>query len=499
MARHSPVSFRIPSIARMTPQGTGVESSAASVDAMIPADAADASPPQSHGGSAILAAARIHGCPPGPALYVHAPTAPPAHPDTAVESRTLAEFLAVNPETTPPLACILLDTQVIGFSPLVLLEQANARLTVGGVFAYRATESKSTVVRSRDRNRYFNALATHFGFDSSPQHTDCFVLLRKQRLSRWRLSVPTDDDIGCRSLFHRSFGTEISPEMWLWKYGDGRGRSVVARRGERIIAHYAGTTRKIAFMHRDLRALQVCDVMVDPTERAVMTHKGVFFQVASAWLEAYYGYYDDHFLAFGFPNRRAMRLGETLGLYAEVARMTELNWTPLEAKSGVSAYSVVLNPDHDHTRLFSSLWKKMRKDFADRLLVVRDPAYLTYRYLNHPLFHYELIAVKQRVTGIPIALVVLKIENDVCRLMDFVGPLAEIPRALAYARRWVGSRGLSRLTGWITDRDVDRFVVSGATPTVTDVCVPCNAWSEGPPPEQIRDRWWLTMGDTEFL
>lgn len=434
-------------------------------------------------------------------MGVDAAATSPARQDAAGsdEHRSFAEFLAMDPETQPQFAAIVLKDAAAGLCPFALLRQAQALVIHGGVLALSAADSSAAAESTRRRTHYFNALAAHFGFVTITQDSGYFVILRKQRSPRWTISVPADDDIGCRSLFHRSFGHEISPEMWAWKYADGRGRAVIARNGERIVAHYAGTSRRIAFMDTDLRALQVCDVMVDPAERAVMTRKGAFFQVASAWLEAYHGYYGDHSLAFGFPNRRAMRLGEALGLYTEVAQIAEVNWTPLEPRHGIATHAVVLDQNMDHSALFQSLWHEMRQDLADRIVVIRDPAYLTYRYFNHPLYRYVLLAIKQRLTGNPIGLVVLRPEQDTCRFIDFVGPVAEIPRALAHARRWVGKNGLTRLTGWITTRDADRFTAAGVSVHATGICVPCNTWSESPPPEQIRNRWWLTMGDTEFL
>lgn len=416
------------------------------------------------------------------------------------ESCSLSEFLTLGDadgESRRRFAAIELDVDCRSFSPFAVLEQCAALIVNGGALLYRCFARGVPGSSDRSRARYFAALARHYGF--ADESSEDVVLLRKEHTPRWHLSAAPNQDDACRALFHRVFGNPISPESWQWKYGDGRGRSVTALRQGRLIAHYGGTTRRVAFRGKEVLALQACDVMVDPAERAVMTRQGAFFQVASAWLEAYFGCAREHLLAFGFPNRRALQLGEKLGLYAQVAQLAELNWSPLEPKRSWASHAVRLDPGADHAAVFAVLWRNMRPDMADRILVIRDAAYLSYRYQANPQFRYELVAIRRRLTGTPLALVVLRREDQACRLLDYVGALREIPRALAHTRRLVGLWGLPRLTAWTTADDAPIFAATEAAVNATDVCVPCNAWSESPAVEEIRGRWWLMMGDTDFL
>lgn len=416
----------------------------------------------------------------------------------------LQDFLAAEGTGGTPIepgAALVFELEQRPVAPLSLLQRAQSALPTNGAILVRRWNAQPCRAAGpkRDAEDYFAMLAAHFGFlPASAPDTGCLAL-RKKGHPRWQISLPAADSTECRALFARVFGTGIAPEFWHWKYGNGRGRALVARRGDELIAHYGGTTRRVLFNGTEVQALQVCDVMVAPQERAVMTRRGAFFEVASAWLETYFGYFNEHLLAFGFPNRRAMQIGAKLGLYAEVARIAELNWLPLPPRSGIATTARLLDPQDDHTMLFQHLWKQMRADLDGRIAVIRDAEYLRYRYLDNPQFRYDLVAVRHRLSRRPCALVVLRREAEFCRLLDFVGPISEIPRAIAHVRRLVGAWGLPRLTGWISSRDAELFVAAGAQSTNTDVCVPINNWSEGPSAAEVRERWWLMMGDTEFL
>jgi len=240
--------------------------------------------------------------------------------------------------------------------------------------------------------------------------------------------------------------------------------------------------------------------MVAPGERGLMTKTGAMFQVTATFLELYQGLGGVP-LAFGFPNRRAMRLGERLGLYAEVGALCELRWPSLGKRPRLSSRLCFMQRFGEvDRRILGNLWEAMARDLGDGLVGVRDWQFLRHRYLDHPERSYSLVLVRRRVTGSPLGLLVLHREEDALALTDLVAPLENIPVLLVHARRLAGLWGHSTLYCWITRQYSSRFVSKETSVRKLDISIPTNAWVPQPlQPAQLKDRWWLTMGDTDFL
>ena len=300
-------------------------------------------------------------------------------------------------------------------------------------------------------------------------------------------------------MFEAVFGHPMTPALWRWKYAGGRGCSVAAWRGDRLVAHYGGSLRRVLAFGRLVQALQVCDAMVDPRDRGVMTKTGAMFHVTASFLELYQGLSGIP-LSFGFPNRRAMRLGERLGLYAEVGALRELRWSALGMGPRLSTRLRDLNPDSAADRgSVERLWAEMARDLTDGLVGVRDWNYLRHRYLEHPERRYTLVLVRSRFTGAALGLLVLRRDEKDVVLIDLVAPLRRIPLLLVQARRLTGLWGRPSLYGWITRQHVSVFTASDTEIRDIDVSIPTNAWVSQPfNPAQLHDRWWLTLGDTDF-
>jgi hypothetical protein len=405
-------------------------------------------------------------------------------------------------------SAILITLGLAKVPPSVLFDRAGQFLRQTGILMISmGCESRDDGCGSQWRRRrlYLQSLAAHHGFHVAqsmvPSESPHDILVfHKTGAARWRLIPAVAADVeGCIALFRKVFNTEMSQEFWVWKYGDGRGRAMIACCGDEVVAHYGATTRRISFMGRDAQALQICDVMVDPKQRGVMTRKGAFFQVASAFLETHFGYYNEHLLAYGFPNLRHMRLAEKVGLYAEVARMIEIRWAPLPSRPRLATSTRVLIGGREDSHVLGKLWAQMKEDLSDAIVVVRDPDYLQYRYFEHPQHRYEVMAVMDRLTGYPRGVVVMRREREGCKLLDIVARRKDIPLLIDYARRQTSHWGLAGLSTWISSPYADVFANTGDHQTMTEVCIPTNIWTDGPSVEQLKDRWWLMMGDTDFL
>lgn len=432
-------------------------------------------------------------------------------PQVGVRQLSPTEFFGYSPipsesEGADLASRLLIDLRGWNPQPLKLLAHAHSLLREGGPLIIELdAEDGGSSGRCHEKAFYLKALAEHSGFS---RHAGPIgegagplqVVLAKTAAARWRLSEFAPEDLpGCLSLFKETFAAEMSPDLWHWKYGEGRGRAVIARRHGRIVAHYGATSRRIAVNGRTVRGLQVCDVMVAPGERALMTKKGVFFEVASAFLEAYFGYYDEHELAFGFPNHRAMRIAERLGLYGEVGRISEVRWTPSDQRFRARYAAALIDVSELEDDLLAMLWSRMAADLPDAALVLRDPAYIRYRYQRHPVHRYEALLVRDRLRGRPQGVAILRRDNDEYKLLDILAPLNNIPMLIDAARIAAAHRSLSALTAWISAPYARHLVHGGGVATDTDVRIPANVWTDARSVECLKDRWWLMMGDTDFL
>jgi hypothetical protein len=61
--------------------------------------------------------------------------------------------------------------------------------------------------------------------------------------------------------------------------------------------------------------------------------------------------------------------------------------------------------------------------------------------------------------------------------------------------RW----GLPVLTAWVSAAYAGVFRSESVYGTGAEIPIPTNVWTEGPRVEELQDRWWLMMGDTDFL
>lgn len=305
-----------------------------------------------------------------------------------------------------------------------------------------------------------------------------------------------------RALFSEVFGHEMSVPHWQWKYGDGRGSGIGVWRAtdHKLVAHYGGTSRDILLFGQPARAFQACDLMVSASERGSFTRKGPAFLATATFLEHELGYGAPHLLGCGFPTERAYRLPERLGLYVgSVGTIQELVWPAENFRAAlfwkIHEISLATRKEKD---IADACWKAMAADLSDRIVGVRDAAYLLQRYLSHPDKNYRIFVVRRRFGFELAGLFVIRVESaERCELLDTVGLTAKIPLLVRYAQQVAKDSGCRELFIWTATNITPDF---GPCPKITDlpVIVPGNNWTAAPSNESVAGKWWLTSGDTDF-
>lgn len=371
--------------------------------------------------------------------------------------------------------------------PLSQLADIVARLPIGETLPRDVADRLEEAPGGR-------ALLGRFGFVHD-EAADRWLL---ERRPRWRLAWATRGErVQWMRLFRKAFGDDMPDALWDWKYpGDGPVGTAVYRDDE-MVAFYGGMSRRIRYLGTEAMAVQIGDVMVSPSERGVMTRSGPFQMAAATFLEQRIGFGRPFLLGFGFPTSKAMRLAERLSLYAQVDSLVELRW-PAAGRTRswhTSARSVTAR----ELAVVDTLWSEMADALHDAIIGVRDAAAITRRYLEHPAHRYHVLLVRQRLVRTPLGVVILRdrVEEGV-EVVDFVAPPERFPALLDVARRFAHRLGRESTFAWITASHASALEVADAQRMPLGLAIPANVWSPGPGAEELRDRWWLMAGDTDF-
>jgi hypothetical protein len=323
------------------------------------------------------------------------------------------------------------------------------------------------------------------------------------------------DSDAMRQLFGEVFGHAMSAPFRNWKYRAGASCALGVFSAGELVAHYGGIGAEISFRGQPATAVQIVDVMVKPAARKAIRKHSPFFLAGSAFLDHYIGFDKPWLLGYGFPSDRHMALAAHLRLYAPVGRMWELRWAlgAADAK-GPGLLEKLLPLDGAglarHGAAIDALWQALQQDFREGIVVKKDAAHIARRYLQHPEKKYLVYLLAHRLTRTPQGLMVLKQDAQKMLLMDYVGPLRNLPAVLRLAKYQARRQGCSELGTWCGEKFLGCFgaaagaatdaptfgaVVAKALPITT----PANIWTAGPTPEELQNRWWLMPGDTDFL
>lgn len=324
-------------------------------------------------------------------------------------------------------------------------------------------------------------------------------------------SIEDIDGQEIREVFEKSFGVDFDLDLWRWKYLRGDGKGVVARleKGGDIVAHYGGAPRSIDYFGEPSTAIQVCDVMVMPEKRTSFGRSSLFFKTACTFLEREIGNTVKHLLGFGFPNKKAMNIALRLGLYHKTDDLIELSFEQdFNGKSTDEGEPRLLDLDMDqveHRQWIDRLWQRMRADFRNGIIGVRDAEYIRYRYFDHPGNKgYHSYFLFQDDSPEPCALVVFKEHEGSLLLMDILCEVGEMHGYLGNLRTLLTSRQLriGECTGmklWLTKVPAQQFQFDGVLERDLGISIPCNSWNPGPPVDVLYGKWWLTAGDMDFM
>lgn len=303
-----------------------------------------------------------------------------------------------------------------------------------------------------------------------------------------------------RALFEVCFGHAMQDALWQWKYGANRGvATAVWHPDGQLTAHYGGMFRQVLDAGQPCRAIQIGDVMVRQQDLRNLVRKGPFFLAASHFLDRHIGFGKPAKYGFGFPNQRAMRIAERLGLYQATGHIKSVIW-PV-ADGAALPWWIKLEPilrSQSHERDIARLWRAMARALPSAIVGVRDAARIQYRYLDHPEHPYRVWLLRHRLTRRPVGLIVLRDHPDRTDLLDLVADTRHWDWCALAARQLAARAQRPSVQAWVSASFTQHFQAPHDEYDL-DVIIPCNTWSPGPDAQSQRNRWFLMGGDTDFL
>jgi ABC-type polysaccharide/polyol phosphate transport system ATPase subunit len=342
--------------------------------------------------------------------------------------------------------------------------------------------------------RGLESMAPRFGLVE--KQTGAWEMVRQPR---WRLEWIRTQNVPHEwfDLFQLCFGHTMSRQQFQWKYAATELAGMGVYSGDRLIAFYGGSPRAVMMQGQSILAAQIGDVMVQPEERGVLSHHGPFWLACSSFLEQTMGHDRPYAIGFGFPNAKAMRLGERLHTYEAVDQMIEVNWAVPALRPDVFSQATLLSSLDEFA--VNTCWAAMLQDMPDSVLTVKNWAFVENRYLQHPSLRYVAYLVRKRMSGVPLGVVVLRETGDHdVELLDVIGSPSVFETLIRAALRHAHLSGRRRLFSWVTQSHRSLLQVWHAQTTAIDVWIPANAWTTGLMPDQLRNKWWLMGGDTDF-
>ena len=300
------------------------------------------------------------------------------------------------------------------------------------------------------------------------------------------------DEAAIADLFGRVFGQPLSTAQWRWKYlgagFTGTPLATLAFDSEgRLVGHAGAIALRGWRQNQPLPCFQICDVMVHPAARGQLGGRNLFTRLARELLGGLAQCWPNAF-AYGFPGQRPFKLGEYARVYGWVEPATAIR-RPAQNRGFPLLYARPLA--WDDMRL-DDLWNRLAPGFA--LALIRDQAYLRWRYATHPVYAYDLLGL--HLAGRLLGWVVTRREDGILRVIDLLLPRRWLKPALTALDRTAWAADAAELELWLPRGWRD---AGGGCQTVTEVVVANMVWRLPLSTAEVRDALYYTMGDLDIF
>lgn len=316
-----------------------------------------------------------------------------------------------------------------------------------------------------------------------------------------------EDEEGVLNLWAAAFGKTMSRDLFRWKWLDNPyGHQIMLCVEEKgtPVAMYSGIPLRANWQGETVRFTHLMDHNSHPAYRNVLGGRtGIFVHTANAFFERFGGPQASIFM-YGFPGKRHFFLGEKI-----------LHYIPL--RGGMVFLSARLSDKMFRTRSFRGKIERIDSalsafdDFSHEcrrafpFSVLRDAAFLEWRFFKHPDRKYEIWGYRSLLGRRLKAYAVLYRDGetmcivDLVSLDDGVGLLDFMARLISV----VSEKEIAELKTWLPP---NHFLTKGLT---------CGGFKIGPEPigfipggrtfhdkldmDQVSDQIFYTMADGDLI
>ncbi len=299
------------------------------------------------------------------------------------------------------------------------------------------------------------------------------------------------DETAITALFGTVFGLPLTIAQWRWKYtGTGMTSPPVRLAFDRdghLMGHAGAIPLRGIRHNRPLPFFQICDVMVHPAARGQLGQRNLFTRLLRELLSDLADHRPDVF-AYGFPGRRPFRLGE----YAQVYGLVEpVSFVCRPARRKAFSLLRTQKLDWNDPRL-DKLWARRASDVG--LGLIRDQAFLHWRYAANPFRTYELLGVI--LAGCLLGWAVTRQDGDRLKIIDLLTPRRWLKPVLATLDRLAATGGMTELEIALPHGLRE---ICGGRREQTDIIVANMMWRLPISTAEVQETLHYTMGDLDIF
>jgi hypothetical protein len=304
------------------------------------------------------------------------------------------------------------------------------------------------------------------------------------------------DEYGIVELFNNCFERKMTLEEWKWKYkgrGDLKIYSIVLEdKEEGIVGHYGVTPLRMILNGKMIKGVSAADTMIHPKFRSFVRFKNMVRLIMEEMVR------DSIVMFYGFSPRQVVRLSvDRLGIYESVENIYEAAKS-VRFNSGAARYLYKLSPVSFDDDRIDKLWEDSRDQF--RLAIIRDRAFFKWRCGENPLFRYEAWGFTRRWSKKLMGLAVLRRQQtDKVLVTDLVFQRGLLPALLTKVENLAVSAGAKNLSLWLPQQFHDLLRARGFTLADSGATMVKPTHPLAITKDEIREKFFYTMGDTDFL
>jgi hypothetical protein len=292
-------------------------------------------------------------------------------------------------------------------------------------------------------------------------------------------------------LFEEVFGKSMTVEQWKWKY-EGQGftennSAVAISENKDIVGHFGAITVRFRFRNEFTLAYQAVDHMIRRTFRGGMNRRGLYFHLGNF----FYGNLKS--FKYGFVNLNHLKLGKIVGLFEDCIEVYD--YVTDTRKQFLPAFT--LEPIDWNDPQIDILWENAHRELG--WSVVRDRAFLQWRYQNNPFHAYKLFGIKKRFQKGLIGWIVEKDDSDKFVIMDMIVKGDHLENVLKKAISAAYKYEKRQVVLWMNNRYNKKFGSIGFQPSRRGTYIFNAVYGRKCESREMYENFYYTMGDTDFL